>query len=52
MGKFPLDAPNARVIKALKILGFRLIRRKEHIAMLRDNPDGSKTPLTMPAILI
>jgi predicted RNA binding protein YcfA (HicA-like mRNA interferase family) len=48
MGKFPIDAPNARVIKALEILGFRLIRKKKHIAMLRENPDGSKTPLTMP----
>ncbi len=48
MPKFPVDAPNARVIKALESLGFRLIRKREHIAMLRENPDGSKTPLTMP----
>jgi predicted RNA binding protein YcfA (HicA-like mRNA interferase family) len=48
MVKFPLDAPKTRVIKALGILGFRLIREKNHIALLRENPDGSKTPLTMP----
>jgi len=48
MGKFPVDAPKARVIKSLEILGFRIIREREHIAMLRENPDGSKTPLTMP----
>jgi predicted RNA binding protein YcfA (HicA-like mRNA interferase family) len=48
MGKFPIDAPKARVIKTLVILGFRLLREKEHIAMLRHNPDGSQTPLTMP----
>lgn len=48
MTKFPVDAPNARVIRTLESLGFRLIRKKEHIALLRENPDGSKTPLTMP----
>jgi hypothetical protein len=24
------------------------VREKEHISMLRENPDGSKIPLTMP----
>ena len=37
-----------RVIKALKRLGFELVREREHIAMVRENSDGSKTPLTMP----
>ena len=48
MVKFPIDVPKTRVIKALGILGFRLIRERNHIALLRLNPDGSKTPLTMP----
>ena len=48
MTKFPVDAPNARVMRTLESLGFRFIRKREHIAMLRENPDGSKTPLTMP----
>ncbi|MHB1697938.1 MAG: type II toxin-antitoxin system HicA family toxin [bacterium] len=48
MSKFPVDAPNHRVIKALEALGFKIIRNREHISMERINPDGSKTPLTMP----
>ena len=48
MPKFPIDAPKRRVIKTLEILGFRMIREKEHISMVRENPDGTKTPLTMP----
>jgi len=48
MKKFPVDAPKRKVIKALEILGFRVIREKEHISMVCENPDGTKIPLTMP----
>ena len=48
MPKFPVDAPNTKVIKALENLGFRIVREGNHIAMVRDNPDGSRTPLTLP----
>ena len=48
MSKFPVDAPLTKVISALESLSFRLVRRGNHIAMVRDNSDGTKTPLTMP----
>ncbi|MBU0478150.1 type II toxin-antitoxin system HicA family toxin [bacterium] len=48
MAKFPIDAPKRKVVKAFKFLGFQPIREKEHISMMRENQDGSKTPLTMP----
>ena len=48
MLKFPVNAPKRKVVKALEILGFRTVREKEHISMVRENPDGSRTPLTMP----
>ena len=49
MFKFPVDAPRAKVIKTLEQLGFRIVREREHIAMIRENLNGTKTPLTMPS---
>jgi predicted RNA binding protein YcfA (HicA-like mRNA interferase family) len=48
MSKFPIDAPKRNVVNALGILGFCIVREREHISMERVNPDGSKTSLTMP----
>ena len=48
MTRFPMDAPRDRVIKALEGVGFRLVREGNHIAMVRENSDGTRTPLTMP----
>lgn len=48
MDKFPVDAPKIKVIKALEILGFQIVREQEHISMVRVNSDSTKSPLTMP----
>lgn len=48
MPTFPVDAPKARATKPLERLGFRLVREGPHLAMVRKNPDGTQTPLTLP----
>ncbi len=48
MDKFPRDASRARVVAALEALRFQIVREREHIAMIRQNADGTKTPLTLP----
>lgn len=46
--KFPHDAPQRKVLKTLEALGFVVVRTGNHIALIRNNPDGTTTPLTMP----
>ena len=48
MSKFPVDARLDRVIRALEKLGFTIVRQREHISMIRENSDGTRTPLTLP----
>ncbi len=48
MPKFPVDVPIRKVIRVFERLGFSLVRKGNHISMVRENPDGTRTPLTMP----
>jgi hypothetical protein len=36
------------IVKVLESRSFRLVCEHEHISMVRDNEDGTQTPLTMP----
>jgi predicted RNA binding protein YcfA (HicA-like mRNA interferase family) len=46
--KFPQDVPQPKVIRTFEHLGFHIVRVGNHISMQRENPDGTKTSLTMP----
>ena len=48
MAEFPVDAPLERVLRALEQLGFSLARRGNHLSLSRVEPDGTRTPLTLP----
>ena len=46
--KFPKDIPKQKAIKVLEILGFKIVREGNHIAMVKENLDGTTIPLTLP----
>lgn len=46
--KLPVDAPIESVVNTLEHLGFRVVRSGNHIALLRENEDGTRTPMTIP----
>ena len=48
MAKYPVEAPKAKVVRVFESLGFRMVREGNHISMVRENPEGTRTPLTVP----
>jgi predicted RNA binding protein YcfA (HicA-like mRNA interferase family) len=48
MPKFPVDAPADRVFRALRELGFEVVRRGNHVSLARTEADGTVTPMTLP----
>lgn len=48
MAKFPIAAPQERVLRAFERLGFVLIRRGNHLALSREETGGTRTSLTLP----
>ena len=46
--RFPPELPKRKVLKVLDKLGFKIIREGNHISLIRENADGTKTPLTIP----
>jgi len=48
MPRFPVDVPRDKILKAMAILGFGLVREGNHLALERENEDGTKTPMTLP----
>ena len=48
MAKFPVDVPIEKIIKIFELLGFGLVRKGNHIAMVRENTDGARTTMTIP----
>jgi len=48
VAKFPVDAPYDRVLRALRALGFEVVRTGNHIALARTESDGTVTPMTLP----
>jgi hypothetical protein len=42
MDKFPVDAPKRKVMKALELLGFQIVRELEHNSMIRATKIAAK----------
>ncbi len=46
--RFPDGTPRPVVVTAFEMLRFRVVHDGEHISMARQNPDGTRTLLTLP----
>ena len=46
--KFPKEVPKQKAVRIFENLGFKIVRAGNHISMIRENVDGTRTPLTMP----
>ncbi len=46
--KVSIDSPKKHIVQAFELLGFEIVREREHIVMKRKNDDGTETPLVMP----
>ena len=49
MARFPVDVRLSEAKRALERLGFYVVREGNHISMVRQDLDGTRTPLTIPA---
>ncbi len=48
IAKFPADVPLEKVVRAPENRGFQVARSGNHIALARENEDGTRTPITRP----
>ena len=48
MAQFPVDVPIEKIIKVFELPGFSLVRKGNHIGMVRENADGTRTTMTIP----
>ena len=48
MPRFPVDAPQQRVLRAFARLGFVVVRQRGHISLVRERADGGRDTLTIP----
>lgn len=48
MPKFPKDVRKADVLRAVRRLGFNVVREREHIYLERTNSNGTRTPMVLP----
>lgn len=48
MGPWPRDAPRRRFLRALREVGFEVVRTGSHISLRGQRPDGTTATMTIP----